>query len=440
MASITTNPATPFGEIAMAARTWSGPEWLTAARRDAAARYEVAGLPTTALEAWRSSPLPALPKRPLSAGFASTANRAASLIATMVGDGAPTIVFVDGLHSVTLSSADHAWPQGVRVSPVSRVLAMKPDTLRPWLEAHDVSAGAFHDLNLAAFRDGAFVTVDDGVQPTGEVRVVLAATSVDEPTAQHVRNFVHVGRNARLRLTIVTCGLSEARGFLNAHLSVSLAEGARLDLARVHEAPGSLPQFDALRATIGPRAAINDTLLQTGSAWTRTEIDIALAGERATADLGGVFVARGTQTSDIHTILSHDAPGVASRQEFRGLAADEARGVFHGQIRVDPEARGADAVQHNKNLLLSRKAHVHSTPALEILTDDVKCKHGSATGQIDPVQLFYLRSRGIGLADATRILTRAFVGEILSRVTPKATRDLVERAIGPSLERLEVAA
>ena len=161
---------------------------------------------------------------------------------------------------------------------------------------------------------------------------------------------------------------------------------------------------------------------------------------RAVADLGGVFIARGTQVSDIHTILSHEAPGVTSRQNYRGLAADEARGVFHGQIKVESEARGADATQNNRNMLLSKRAQVHSTPALVILTDDVKCKHGSATGQIDPAQLFYLRSRGLDLAEATRILTRAFAGEILSRLQGGGTRDLVESQIAPSLEALGVAA
>ena len=201
-----------------------------------------------------------------------------------------------------------------------------------------------------------------------------------------------------------------------------------------------MPHFDALSATLGAHSELNDTVLQTGASWTRSEIDIVLNGERATADLGGVFVARGTQVSDIHTALSHQAPGVTSRQNYRGLAADEARGVFHGQIKVEAGARGADATQNNRNMLLSKRSQIHSTPALEILTDDVKCKHGSATGQIDPAQLFYLRSRGLGLPEATRILTRAFAGEILSRLTAEATRDVVEAGIAPSLEALGVAA
>jgi Fe-S cluster assembly protein SufD len=434
------NPAGAFSEIASAVKTWSGPAWLTDTRKAAIDRFGSAGLPTPKLESWRTTPLPDLGSKPLSPGFASTVNKAKSVVSPFSGGDAVTLVFVDGFHSVTLSSDEASWPKGVRLAPMSRLLAMKPEDLRPWFADDTNADGAMHDLNAAAFRDGASIVVEDGVSVPVELRVIVASTSTEQPVAQHVRNLVHLGRGSSLRLTVAVIGGAHALGFINNCTVVSMAERSRLDLTRVHESPIGVPHFDALSATLGAHSELNDTVLQTGPSWTRSEIDVVLNGERATADLGGVFVARGTQVSDIHTILSHEAPGVTSRQNYRGLAADEARGVFHGQIKVEAGARGADATQSNKNMLLSKRAQVHSTPALEILTDDVKCKHGSATGQIDQAQLFYLRSRGLGLPEATRILTRAFAGEILSRVTASATREVVEAQIAPSLEALGVAA
>ena len=433
-------PVSSFSEIASAVKTWSGPAWLTDARKEAIDRFSLAGLPTTRLEGWRTTPFPDLGAKALFPGFASTANKAKAVVEPFISDQAVTLVFVDGFHSVTLSSSEASWPEGVRLAPMSRLLAMKPEDLRPWFSADQGASGALHDLNTAAFRDGASILVEDGLQVPVEVRVILASTSTGQPVAQHVRNLVHVGRGASLRLTVAVIGAADALGFINNRTIISMAERSRLDLVRVHESPSGVPHFDALSATLGAHSGLHDTVLQTGPSWTRSEIDIVLNGERATADLGGVFVARGTQVSDIHTLLSHEAPGVTSRQNYRGLAADDARGVFHGQIKVEAEARGADATQSNKNMLLSKRAQVHSTPALEILTDDVKCKHGSATGQIDQAQLFYLRSRGIDLRDATLMLTRAFAGEILSRVSASATRALVEAQIAPSLQALGVAA
>ena len=433
-------PTAPFSEIASAVKTWSGPAWLTETRSAAIERFALAGLPTTRLEGWRTTPMPDFRTAALFPGFASTANKAKSVVEPFIQGASASLVFVDGFHSVTLSSPEAEWPKGVRLAPMSRRLAVRPDELRPWFMAGAEANGALHDLNTAAFRDGASIMVEDGVFVPGEVRVILVATSLDQPIAQHVRNLVHVGRGSTLRLTIAVIGSPKALGFVNNRTEISMAERSRLDLARVHESPFGVPHFDALSATLGAHSLLNDTLLQTGASWTRSELDIVLNGEHAVADLGGIFVARGSQVSDIHTVLSHEAPLVTSRQNYRGLAADEARGVFHGQIKVESEARGADATQNNRNMLLSKRAQVHSTPALEILTDDVKCKHGSATGQIDQAQLFYLRSRGLDLQEATRILTRAFAGEILSRVSASGIRTLVEAQIAPSLEQLGVAA
>jgi Fe-S cluster assembly protein SufD len=432
--------SSPFSRIASAAKTWSGPLWLADARKAALDRFGRDGLPTTRQEAWRTTPLPDFGPRAFVPGLASTVNEAKPVVEPFGSDDAVTVVFVDGFHSATLSSDEALWPKGVRLAPMSRLLAMKAEELRPWFMADRSADGAMRDLNTAAFRDGASIVVEDGRQVPLEFRIVIVATSREQPVAQHLRHLVQLGRGSSLRLTVAVVGRAGALGFTNNRTEISMAEGSRLDLVRVHESPVGVPHFDALVATLGARSILNDTLLQTGPSWTRAEIDIVLSGERAAADLGGVFVARGSQVSDIHTLLSHEAPGVTSRQNYRGLAADEARGVFHGQIRVEAEARGSDATQSNKNMLLSKRAQVHSTPALEILTDDVKCKHGSATGQIDPAQLFYLRSRGLGLEEATRILTRAFTGEILARVTAPATRALVEAGIAPSLETLGTAA
>ena len=430
----------PFDEVASSLRTWSGPSWLTDSRKAAIERFTAAGLPSPRLEGWRTTPFPSLGPKALFPGFAATANKAQEIVAPFSAGDAVTIVFVDGFHSVTLSTSEAAFPKGVRIAPMSRLLAVRPDDLRPWFSSGAGPEGAMHDLNAAAFRDGASITVEDGVQLSVELRVILVSTSTDQPVAQHLRNLIHLGRGSRLQLMVAVVGAPDARGFANNHTTISMAERSRLDLIRIHESSLGVPHFDALVATLGPHAVLSDTVLQTGPSWTRSEIDVVLDGDHATADLGGVFIARGTQVSDIHTVLSHEAPGVVSRQNYRGLAADEARGVFHGQIKVESEARGADATQSNKNMLLSKRAQVHSTPALEILTDDVKCKHGSATGQIDQAQLFFLRSRGLDQQDATRMLTRAFASEIVSRIAPGQTRDVVEAHIAPSLEALGAAA
>jgi Fe-S cluster assembly protein SufD len=129
---------------------------------------------------------------------------------------------------------------------------------------------------------------------------------------------------------------------------------------------------------------------------------------------------------DTHSRIDHVAPHTTSRQLYKGILGGSSRGVFHGRVVVRQDAQKIDAEQSNRNLLLSREALVNSTPQLEIFADDVKCKHGSTTGQIDPLALFYLRSRGIAEAEARSMLSRAFANELVERVRVGAVREALE--------------
>ena len=120
-------------------------------------------------------------------------------------------------------------------------------------------------------------------------------------------------------------------------------------------------------------------------------------------------------------------------QLYKGILDGRSRGVFHGTVLVRHGAQKTDAVQTNKNLLLSREALVNSTPALEILADDVKCKHGSTTGQLDAAALFYLRSRGLGEAEARALLIGAFASDVVGRIPAASVRAAAEAALGARL-------
>jgi len=158
----------------------------------------------------------------------------------------------------------------------------------------------------------------------------------------------------------------------------------------------------------------------------RQQIDALLDGEGCECVLNGLFMASDAQHMDVHTRLEHATPHGVSRELYKGVLDGRARGVFHGKIVVRPDAQKTDAHQANRNLLLSREALVHSTPALEIFADDVKCKHGSTTGQLDAAALFYLRSRGIGEQAARSLLIYAFASEIVGRVGIAAVRASLE--------------
>jgi Fe-S cluster assembly protein SufD len=136
-------------------------------------------------------------------------------------------------------------------------------------------------------------------------------------------------------------------------------------------------------------------------------------------------------------IVEHAQPRCASHEYFNGILADKSKGVFHGRILVQPGAQKTDAKQTNKNLLLSDDATADTKPQLEIYADDVKCTHGATIGQLNDESIFYLRTRGIGLETARRMLIHAFAGEIIDRVRCTPVREELDKLVWERLEQNE---
>ncbi len=140
----------------------------------------------------------------------------------------------------------------------------------------------------------------------------------------------------------------------------------------------------------------------------------------------GAYFGRARQHQDFHTSIDHASPRTTSRELYKGILDERARGVFHGRIHVRPDAQRIDAQQTNRTLLLSDEAQIVTKPQLEIYADDVKCSHGATVGALDPDQLFYLRARGIEPEDARTMLTSAFAGEVLHELPVEALRSYLD--------------
>jgi Fe-S cluster assembly protein SufD len=208
----------------------------------------------------------------------------------------------------------------------------------------------------------------------------------------------------------------------NALTDVVLDEGALLDHYKVQQESLDAFHVHELRVRQGRGSSFSSLALSLGAALARSDVDQEFTGEGAECALLGLFLASGRQHTDSHTRIDHAVPRCASRELYKGVVDGRGRGVFVGRILVRQGAQKTDAQQTNKNLLLSREALVNSVPQLEILADDVKCKHGSTTGQLDPSALFYLRSRGIDEPAARSLLTYAFASDVVGRIRPEPLR------------------
>ena len=163
-----------------------------------------------------------------------------------------------------------------------------------------------------------------------------------------------------------------------------------------------------------------------GGRFSKTRVEASLAGPGASAELKGIYFASGEQFFDFHTLQDHQVGNTTSDLLFKGALQDTARTVYAGLIRIEKGAARSDAYQANRNLVLSDHAKATSIPMLEIDNNDVRCTHGATVGPVDPISMFYLRSRGIPEATAKRMIVQGFFGEVLERIPFEHARRLVE--------------
>ena len=204
-----------------------------------------------------------------------------------------------------------------------------------------------------------------------------------------------------------------------------LTEGATLNHYKlVHEGPQAA-HHSFVEVDVQKAASFQSHVFLFEGAQIRNTIHVRLSGEDADCLLEGLYVGSGSRVIENHTLVDHQKPRGTSRQLYKGILDGQSRGLFDGLVVVQREAQKTDAVQTNRNLLLSTEAKAVSNPELKILANDVKCKHGSTIGQIDAAQLFYMRSRGVPQAEARRLLVYAFASEMIEQVEVPALREIL---------------
>jgi len=405
-------------EAAEAQRPGRDVAWLERVRAEALAAFRDQGIPTTRLEDWRFTPTRALEKLEFSAAGAAPAP--SGLLASArqrVGD-AHVAVFVNGRLQSGVSELG-GLPPGARLDSLHRVLADTPERAAARLGTLvDVKRGAFAALNLALCIDGAFVELAPGTRLERPLHLIFAHVGGERPSAVHPRVYLQAGEHSRACIVEHHLGLAGSRGLINATSELWLERGAELEYVLLQELPREEFFFTALGVRQDEDSRFSAHSLALGAALGRVELRVSMQGEGARADLAGLYLASGSQLLDHHIGVEHAVPHTTSRQLYKGVLSERARGVFHGRVHVRPDAQKSDAVQTNRALLLSDGAQLDTKPQLEIYADDVKCSHGASVGQLDEAQLFYLRARGIAEPEARRLLTAAFAREVLEKVGP----------------------
>jgi Fe-S cluster assembly protein SufD len=427
-------------------RTFAGngaagaPSWLRELREAGIVRFAELGFPTMKQEEWRFTSVAPIADTPFTRPHASLAPRtalapppsAASVDALALGAG-PRVVFVDGRYVPGLSAA--ALPAGVRAGSLAAAIAdgAAGELAREHL-AHKAHwrDSAFTALNTAFLADGGFVHVPAGVALPAPLEVLYLASgraAPAGPTVTHPRSLIVLDAGAEAVVIETYAALADAVYWTNAVTEVVVGDGARVELYRVQREGGRGYQVATTHTQQGRDSTLGLHVVTLGAALARHDIRTVLAGTGAELILNGLYLLSGSQHADHHTVIDHAQPHCASHEFFNGVLAERAHGVFTGRIIVRPGAQRTDSKQTNNNLLLSADARADSQPQLEIYADDVKCTHGSTIGPADPMQLYYLRSRGLSPEAARSVLTYGFGAEILGRMRHPDVRARLDRLV-----------
>jgi Fe-S cluster assembly protein SufD len=406
--------------------------WLVRLREQAMVSFQELGFPSTKNEEWKYTNVAAIAKGRFVPGAESVAgdlNAQDVANCSVVEAAASQLVFVDGVLRQDLSSLT-ALPEAVVAMDLTQAIA--DDRYGEIVRAHlareaDYVAQSFVALNTAFIAGGAFLFIPKCVAVPAPIHLLFLASG--QQTANFPRVLVVAETNSSATLIENYAAAGSGAYFTNAVVELVLAEGARLEHYKVQRESGAGFHVATTVADLGANSSYDSTAITFGAQLSRNDIQVTMDHEGAECWVDGLYLVTDNQHTDTHSVIDHRKPHCTSHQLYKGILDGKSRAVFNGKVFVRHDAQKTDALQTNKNLLLSNEARVDTKPQLEILADDVKCAHGAAVGQIDPDELFYLETRGIHPDLARNLLTYGFAEEVIGKIKLDSIRAELDEAV-----------
>lgn len=371
----------------------------TAIARTAAEEAYGFPLPNRRMEDWRWTDLrqaidkPYPPRQSVDAGQGEVERLLASSIFHTVA--ATRMVFVNGHYDAALSKLANGTA-----------------------EAKAVADEPVMQMNAAFATDGAHLTLSGTVDTP--VELLFIATSA-APRTIAVKNVIEIAPGASASL--IETHVGEGSYLVSAVTEIRIGEGARLDRVKAELDSHEAIHLAHSHVTLGAKATLREFTLSTGARLNRQNGTYVFTGEGTDAKISGSYLLAGKQHADSRLVIDHRVPNCASRELFKCVMDDHARGIFQGKVIVQRDAQKTDGKQSSHALLLSETAEFDAKPELEIYADDVACGHGATAGDLNHDHIFYLKSRGIPEAEAKAMLVAAFVGEAFDGIAHDGLRE-----------------
>ena len=293
-------------------------------------------------------------------------------------------------------------------------------------------------LNNAFAQDGLFVYIPKGVELEKPIQLINLVVA-NEQIMIHPRNLIIAEEGSKGNVMICDHSVNPDSFLMNSSTEIFAGKNSRLEMYRQQNAHDHSVQLTNTTIEQKGNSYVNSVYITLHGGTVRNNLHVVLSEPYAENYSSGLFLADKTQHIDNNTFVHHNAPECHSNQMYKGILDDNSTGIFSGRILVDKDAQKTIAFQNNKNLLMTNNAKVRSKPQLEIYADDVKCSHGSTTGQLDENAMFYLRARGISKKESCHLLMQAFASEVIDKIKIEPLRneitELVEKRLRGELSR-----
>jgi len=385
-----------------------GPDWLKERRRSARHYFNEQPLPHRGIHLWRYT------------------------------DPSDLIAFTHEAADevVDYNIPDEARKNGVIVTSLAEAIKSHFELVEPHLyQLVNSDSGKLEAENSALWRSGAFVYVPDRVAISDPIHLIHRVGK--DTSSAFPRTLIVVGRQSEITLIDEYEGGPETDNNGHAHLNGAVEiigmEASRTRYISLQRLSRATRMYQTHRARIDRSATMLTIPLAFGGSLTKQNFGVRLDGAGAESRIYGLLFGSGRQHFDNHTLHHHAHGETYSDIDLKVVLRDKALSAYTGLIRIEQDSRNCEAYQTNRNLLLNLGTRAETIPELEILNEDVSCSHGATIGSIDPLEVFYLRSRGIPTQEAVRMIVTGFFASTLKQVP----EDLRERIGGYVAERLE---
>ena len=408
------------------------PDWFRDQRRTAWQQFESLPNPTRKDQAWRFSNVGLLNLAPFKIDDLLSEDDRKNVLKYSRGldEYAGRMIFAnDQLIERDVVSEDLK-RRGVIFQPLERAMVEHADLFRKYFMSTEAKLGSakFAALHQALVSSGTFLFVPRGVEIEQPIEIFHWLRHDNMSIFPHLL----LVTDELAKVTVIehfrSCERTAA-GFACGVNDLIAGPGAKVTYVCAQNWADNVIALQMNTTTVDHDASAMSLNLHLGSRYSRFESLSRLTGEGGRSDLLAVAVAKHQQEFDARTLQDHVSPHTASDLLYKNALDDRARTIFGGLIRVEPHAHFTDAYQKVRNLLLSDDAEANSMPGLEILADNVRCTHGATSGQVDEDELFYLRSRGIPVPVAQRLIVTGFLDEVVQRLDHPAISEHLHRLI-----------